>query len=108
MAADNYRFYTIDLPADVSALMVDGDAQARDAQFLSWAASPGGSVRTGLRPQVETPRYLSMKPLDNFGTIVLANIEWLDKSAVKALERYVESGGGAAFFMGEIEPEKIL
>ena len=100
--ADNYRFYTIDLPGDVPLLMVDGDAEARDAQFLNWAASPGGSVRTGLRPQLETPRFLSLKPLDGFGAIMLANVDRLDKSAVTALEQYVAAGGGAAFFMGDL------
>jgi hypothetical protein len=101
VAADNYRFYTIDLPSDVPLLMVDGDAQARDAQFLNWAAAPGGSVRTGLRPQLETPRFLSQKPLDGFAALMLANVDRLDKSAVKALEQYVAAGGGVAFFLGE-------
>ncbi len=106
--ADNYRFYTIDLPGDVPLLMVDGDAQARDAQFMNWAASPGGSVRTGLRPQLETPRFLSLKPLDGFGAIMLANIDRLDKSAIKALEQYVAAGGGVAFFMGDLCQAKFF
>jgi hypothetical protein len=101
VAADNYRFYTIDLPNDVPLLMVDGDVQARDAQFLNWAAAPGGSVRTGLRPQLETPRFLGQKPLDGFAALMLANVDRLDKSAVKALEQYVAAGGGVAFFLGE-------
>jgi hypothetical protein len=108
VAVDNYRFYTIDLPNDVPVLLVDGDAQARNAQFLSWAASPGGSVRTGLRPQVETPRFLSLKPLDGFGAIMLANIERLDKSAIKALEQYAAAGGGVAFFLGESSQAKFF
>lgn len=101
VATDNHRYYTIDLPSDVPVLMVDGNPQAKDAQFLSWAAAPGGSVRTGLRPQVETPRYLSQKPLESFGAVMLVNIDRLDMSAVKALEKYVSSGGGVVFFMGE-------
>ena len=108
VAADNYRFYTIDLPNDMPVLIVDGDPQARDAQFLSWAAAPGGSVRTGLRPQVESPRFLSLKPLDGFGVIVLANIDRLDKSAIKALEQYAASGGGVAFFLGETSQSKFF
>ncbi len=50
---------------------------------------------------METPRFLSLKPLDGFGAIILANIDRLDRSAIKALEQYVASGGGVAFFMGE-------
>ncbi len=52
VAADNYRFYTFDLPNDVPLLMIDGDVQARDAQFLNLAAAPGGSVRTGIAPAI--------------------------------------------------------
>jgi hypothetical protein len=101
VAADNYRFCTTDLPADLPVLLVDGDAKSRDAKFLSWLLNPGGSVKTGLRPTIETPRYLSMKPLDGFSTINVANIDRLDKSAVTALEKFVAAGGGVAFFLGE-------
>ncbi len=101
VAADNQRYFTIDLPADRPILLIDGDAEAGDARYLSWALAPGGAVRTGLRPQIETPRYLSLKPLDGFLAVNLTNIERLDPSAVEALERYVASGGAAAFFMGE-------
>jgi hypothetical protein len=108
VADDNFRFYTTDLPNDVPVLMIDGDPQARDARFLTWAAAPGGSVRTGLRPQMETPRYLSQKPLDGFGAIILTNIDRLDKSAVKALEQYAATGGGVAFFLGEMSQSKFF
>jgi hypothetical protein len=100
VAIDNYRFYSTDLPNDVPVLIVIGDAQSQDAQFLSWAAAPGGSVRTGLRPQVDSSRALNPKQLENYGAIVLTDIERLDTSAVTALEQYAASGGGVAFFLG--------
>ena len=75
---------------------------------MNWAASPGGSVRTGLRPQLETPRFLSLKPLDGFGAIVLADLDRLDKSAIKAIEQYATAGGGVAFFMGDLCQAKFF
>ncbi len=30
-----------------------------DAKYLGWALSPGGKVRTGVRPRIETPRFLA-------------------------------------------------
>jgi hypothetical protein len=99
--ADNHRFATADLPPDVPVLLIDGRAQARDARFISFALAPGDPVRTGIRPQIEQPRFLSLKPLDDFQVINLANIERLDASAIAALEKYVKAGGGAAFFLGE-------
>ena len=76
--ADNHRYWTMNLPPDVPVLLVDGDAEARDARYLSWAFAPGGAVRTGVRPQIETPRYLSLKPLAGYPVINLANIDRLD------------------------------
>ncbi|MFZ1935062.1 MAG: BatA domain-containing protein [Thermoguttaceae bacterium] len=101
VAADNERYCAIDVPAEAAVLLVDGDVHPRNARYLSIALAPGESVRTGLRPQIETPSYLATKPLGDFGAINLANVERLDASAVKALEKYVENGGGVAFFLGD-------
>jgi hypothetical protein len=100
VAADNYRCCAVDLPPHLAVLLVDGDARARDARYLSIALAPGEPTRTGIRPQVETPRYLSVKPLADFRAVNLANVERLDSSAVAALEKYVAAGGGVAFFLG--------
>jgi len=101
VAADNERYCAIDVPSDVRVLLIDGDARARDARYLSIALAPGESVHTGLRPRIESPNYLSVKPLADYGAVNLANIERLESSAVKALEKYVASGGGVAFFLGD-------
>ena len=101
VSADNHRYCTMDLPSDVPVLLVDGDAEAPDARYLSLAISPGGPVRTGIRPQIEPPRYLSQKPLGDYLAVNLANIQRLDASAVEALEKYVADGGGAVFFLGD-------
>jgi hypothetical protein len=101
VAADNYRYCALDMPADVPVLLVDGDARARDARYLSIALAPGESIQMGVRPQIEAPRYLSIKPLADYGAIGLSNIERLESSAVEALEKYVADGGGAVFFLGE-------
>ncbi|MCE5267337.1 MAG: BatA domain-containing protein [Planctomycetaceae bacterium] len=100
VAADNYRYFTTELPADVPVLLVDSDAKARDARYFAFALAPGEAVRTGVRPQIEMPRYLATKPLADFQAIALANVDRLDSSAVAALEKYVAGGGGVAFFLG--------
>ncbi len=108
VAADNFRCATFNLPADVPVLIVDGDTAARDAKYLSVASSPGGPVRTGIRPQIETPRFLSIQPLDEFHAINLVNVERLDVAAVEALEQYVSNGGGLALFLGENSSSQFL
>lgn len=101
VSADNYRYCTLDLPPDVPLLLIDGEARPRDARFLNLALAPGESVRTGLRPQIEPPRYLSVKPLDPYRVVNLTNIERLESSSVAALENFAAAGGGVAFFLGE-------
>lgn len=101
VSTDNFRHSVLGFSIDVPVLLIDGDADAWDARFLARALAPGGSVRTGIRPQIETPRYLSLNPLDEFQAIYVANVEQLDKSAVEALEQYVAAGGGVAIFLGE-------
>ena len=99
VAADNFRFAVVDLPADVPVLLVDGDPAAGDAYYLSKALA-SGEAPTGIRPRIETPRFLADKPLDRFQAINVANVDRLDQSAIRALERYVAEGGGVAFFLG--------
>lgn len=101
VAADNYRYSAIDLPSDVPVLLIDDDARARDARYLNFALAPGESVRTGIRPQIESPRFLSVKPLDDYKVVILTNVERLEASAIAALEKYVAAGGGLAFFLGD-------
>ena len=108
VAADNARFAVLRIPPDVPVLLIDGDADALDARCLDLACDPRGSVRTGMRPQIETPRYLTQKPLDQFQAINLLNIEHLDKSAIDAVERYIAAGGGVALFVGEKTQTKFV
>lgn len=101
LSDDNVRYSLIDLPVAIPVLIVDADPDARDGHFLATALAPGGTVKTGVAPQIELPAYLSNHPLDKFHTIYLTNVDRFDASAVKALETYVKNGGGVGFFLGE-------
>jgi hypothetical protein len=100
VAADNTRYAVVDIPPDVPVLLIDADPQARDARFVAAALAPGRTVRTGITPRIETPRFLSAHPLGAFQAIYLLGVDRLDESAVKALESYVAHGGGLAVFAG--------
>ncbi len=98
--ADNVRFAAVGLPTEVPVLLID-HPDARSARYLSAASAPGGPVRTGIRPQIETPSYLARQPLEKYHAIILSNVERLDPPAVDALEAYLRAGGGVAVFLGE-------
>ncbi len=105
---DNSRFAVVDLPAEVPVLLVDGDEAATDARYLNMLLASGGQATAGIKPTIEMPAYLGAKPLGQFQAITLANVDRLDPSAVRALERYVRDGGGVAFFLGERTDSRFI
>jgi hypothetical protein len=106
--ADNLRYAVVDLSKDMPVLLIDSDPGAKDARMLNWALAPGDPVRTGVRPRIETPRFLAAHPLDEFRTITLTNVDRLDRTAVDALEKYVAAGGGLAVFVGQQSALRFL
>jgi hypothetical protein len=104
VAADNRRFAVLTLPLEVPVLIVDGSDGLEEGRLLSVALAPGGSVRTGIAPQVEPPHFLNRQTaatLAKYRAILLCNVPRFDAPAIEALEAYVRAGGGAAFFLGE-------
>ncbi len=87
---------------------IDGDPRAQDAFFLSSALSPGGKVKSGLSPLVESPRFLRDHALDKYEAIFLLNVERLDAAEIEPLEAYVRAGGGLAFFLGELSQADFI
>jgi hypothetical protein len=103
---DNVRHTVIDFPTSVPVLVIDGGLKSNsnnesDGFYLQSALAPPGPVPTGLRPRIEPPRFLDDHPLDEFAAIYLCNIDRLPLDAVDKLTKYVQVGGGVAFFMGD-------
>jgi len=108
IAADNKRFFSIDLPPVVTALLIDGDPQQEDARRLNMVLSSGGTVRTGIQPRIESPVFLGLNPLDNYQAIFLLNVDRLDRLAIEALEKYIAAGGGVGVFLGPRSRGKFI
>ncbi len=98
---DNLRFAVVEVSAAAPVLVIDGSPDGKDAYFLATALAPGGKIKSGIKPIIESARYLRSNPLEGFAAIYLANIERLDPAEIEALEAYTRSGGGVAFFLGE-------
>ena len=75
----------------VPVLIIDGDPRGQDAFFLTSALAPGGKVKSGLSPLVESPRFLRDHALDKYEAIFLLNIERLDPAEIEPLEAYVRA-----------------
>ncbi len=105
VATDNLRYSVLDFPQNVPVLVIDADPQSMahkgDAYFVSLPFASSKVAPTGIKAQVEPPRYLRDKPLDKFQIIYLLNIDRLEQSEIDAIEAYLKSGGGVAFFVGD-------
>ncbi|HLA85845.1 MAG TPA: BatA domain-containing protein [Thermoguttaceae bacterium] len=97
---DNVRHAVVEVPLEVPVLVVDGSAEGEGALFLGAALAPGGAVRTGIQPRVETPAFLNLHSLDDYRAIYLTDVEHLDPAAVDSLSRWVADGGGLGIFLG--------
>ncbi|MCS7304923.1 MAG: BatA domain-containing protein [Thermoguttaceae bacterium] len=111
VGADNYRYAVLDVPRGVPVLIIDGDPAASEGRFIALALESDQLARTGISPQIEQPRFLSLRPaeeLSKFHAIYLVNIERLDSSAIDTLEKYVKAGGGLIFFLGPLWRTKFI
>jgi hypothetical protein len=108
VAADNVRFAVVEVEATSPVLIVDGDPRGSDAVFLSTALAPGGKVKSGISPLIESPRFLRDHALDGFDAVYLLNFDRFDAAKIAALEAYVRAGGGIGIFLGELSQAEFI
>ena len=99
---DNQRFMVLHVPDVLEVLLIApavSSASETSAQHVRVALAPGGT-RSGIRVRQESPSYLAERPLDRYSAIFMLDIPTLEPAAIRALENYVASGGGVAFFPG--------
>lgn len=104
IACDNAYSMVLDFPAMLAVLIITPEAEPNTPasigpKMLRNAIAPSG-VRTGIRVQVENPRFLATQSLDNFDLIVFSEVPRMDGASIRALEAFVSSGKGAMFFTG--------
>jgi hypothetical protein len=101
VSVDNRRFYACDLPAARPVLIVDGSSDGRGGRQLSLALAPGGNTRTGWQPHVEPAKFLAdSEKLAEQAAVCLLDVPHLTDDELTGLEKYVDAGGGVAFFVG--------
>lgn len=95
---DNHRYLAVRIPEVNPVLVIDGGGGS-DAQFLADALAPIKGL-TGFEPSIQNVEFLRRSPLDGFQAIYLVNVAQLHPFAQRALENYVESGGGLCWYVG--------
>ena len=106
---DNRRVCTLPLTDTERVLIIDGDPDARGAYHIASVLDPGSQVRIGAIPDVQPPSFLrsvTLEKLAAYRAVYLINLPEVSETAADALSRYVQRGGGLAWFLGdEVNPE---
>lgn len=104
VAADNRRTCTVDFPADLPVLIVDGSPDQSESFFLSSVFQPSARVKTGIRITTQPASYLrdvSDTELAKFDSIYVLDVDRLEARAASRLEEFARRGGGVCFFVGK-------
>jgi len=103
LSIDNRRVCTLPLTELERVLVVDGTVGGRGAFHVSSVLDPGGQVRTGALPDIQSPavlRSISAEQLAKYRAIYLLDVAEINDNVAVLLRGYVENGGGLFWFLG--------
>ena len=98
LAADNRRFFTLNVPHQIRALIVSDDP--RSSFFLRTALRPDEQVHGVMVPETIAAAGLKNRDLDEIDVIILADLPSLDGDQLTSLDRFVRQGGGVMILLG--------
>lgn len=104
LAVDNVRTCTLPLSDAERVLIVDSDPDQAGAYTVAAVLDPGSQVRIGAVPDIQPPAFLrSITPetLAGYRAVYLIDLPEVTEMAASALDQYVRSGGGVAWFLGD-------
>lgn len=97
---DNTRHLAVDVAPAIPVLVIDGNADGEQAEYLTdaLAADPAS---TGISPTVDVIDSLRRRPLEGFSAVFLLNVPELPADSIALLEKYVGDGGGLVWYLGD-------
>jgi hypothetical protein len=100
LAHDNVRYLAVDVSPTVPVLLIEGNPRGDAASYVgdALAADPAS---TGVSITLDNPDGLRRRSLDEFRAIYLLNVPELPPDAVDAVDRFVRSGGGLVWYLGD-------
>lgn len=103
LEADNTRFLTLNLSPSNPVLIISGNFESgkndRKAADLQDALAPEPG-RTPFAPEVNNIGFLRREDLNRFGSIYLLDVPEMPDDALRAVEKYVASGGSLVWLVG--------
>jgi hypothetical protein len=109
LRADDTRYRVVDVASQLKTLIVEGERGGglldSSGTFLSLALSPPraeGETGSGyLATEVVGELELGTKVLEDYATVILADVGRISSTQSEALARYVSDGGSLILFVGE-------
>ncbi len=102
---DDRRAYAFSVAESARVLLVDGDPgeseERSETVDLGIALDPAGDASAGLEVARVDDSEVAEREFGPFDLIILANVPTLEEETVKRLEKFVDEGGGLAFFTGD-------
>lgn len=108
LKADNSYQASVTVRDQLPVLLVNGDPSPEplkgETDFAEIALRPYGAARAQITDLITTqvlkPEQLNAKTLGGAAAVLLANVRKLDDGQVRALEEFVQNGGGLLIFPG--------
>ena len=109
LPGDNRSEAVVVVADSLPIVLVDGDKRldpTRSETFFARAAlmATGGEV-SRIKPTILTPDAISAESLRDAAVLVLANVEALSAEQLSLLDRFVASGRGLLFALGDKTPQ---
>ena len=99
LLADNYRFFNFKIPEQIKILLVG--QKPEDYFFLNLALKPQENLNQNLKIKTITKGLLQQEDFSDYDLVILANVENFSDVVLTNLQRYLETGGGLWFILGE-------
>jgi hypothetical protein len=103
LAADDMRYFTVEVRAMWKVLVVAPDPADDRAHFLTWSLTPPAlrlSGRARFEPQVISYAALEQQELDKYAAIFLLDPPPMADGVWQQLTGFAQAGGGVAIFLG--------
>jgi len=105
LPGDNRAEAVVTVTDSIPALLIDGDRKLDPTKcetfFARAALLTAGEDHPWIRPTIVVPEELTMDRLKSVKIVVVANVATLDGPSVETLQKFVASGHGVLFTLGD-------
>ncbi len=99
LLADNYRYFNFKVPEQIKILLVG--QRPEDYFFLNLALKPLENLNQNLKVKSILKGTVQNEDFSNYDVLVFSNLESFSDMVLTNLQRFLETGGGVWFILGE-------